>query len=65
MPYLIRCLDIDGDCDFVAYGDTPDEVLLRISTHLRHVHQILGYPKRINDDFHKFITFVNAEKRSA
>jgi len=40
MPKVLRCNDIVGNCDFVARGDTEQEVLAQAADHGRSVHNI-------------------------
>ena len=59
MPHItslrLRCGDIAGKCDFVAHGETEEEIILKIKEHIETAHGIVGFSKIINDEFRKFI----------
>jgi predicted small metal-binding protein len=38
MRYKIACKDMGIDCDFVAHGDTEEEILEKASAHAKEVH---------------------------
>ena len=51
MAYTLACRDAGVDCDFVARGETEEEVLARGTKHVKEVH---GYTdEQVNDP--KFI----------
>ena len=51
MPYGLACRDAGVDCDFVARGETVEQVLAEGVKHVKKVH---GYTdKQVNDP--KFI----------
>ena len=47
MTYTLACRDSGVDCDFVARGETEEEVLAKGATHVKEVH---GYTdEQLND----------------
>lgn len=40
MPKVLRCADVVGSCDFVARGDSEQDILQQASEHARSVHNI-------------------------
>ena len=40
MAKTMRCADVVGSCDFVARGDTEQEILKQASEHARSAHGI-------------------------
>jgi predicted small metal-binding protein len=42
MKYVIRCLELGRECDFVATGETPVEVKRAVWGHVRQDHGRLG-----------------------
>jgi predicted small metal-binding protein len=40
MPKMLRCTDVIPGCDFVAYGETDDEVIARAAEHARTKHHL-------------------------
>ena len=47
MAYTLACRDFGVDCDFVARGETEEEVLAEGAKHVKEVH---GYTdEQIND----------------
>jgi len=38
MPKILRCTDVIPGCDFVAHGETDDEVIARAAEHARTRH---------------------------
>jgi predicted small metal-binding protein len=40
MPKVLRCADVVGDCDFVARGESDQEILQQASEHARSAHDI-------------------------
>jgi len=51
----LRCGEICGICDFVAHGETEEEIFLKMREHIKTTHGLVGYSKFINDEFRKFI----------
>jgi predicted small metal-binding protein len=41
MTKILNCRDVGVDCDFVAQGETPEEVLEKARQHARKDH---GFP---------------------
>jgi predicted small metal-binding protein len=40
MSKVLRCADVVGSCDFVARGDSEQEILVQASEHARSAHNI-------------------------
>jgi predicted small metal-binding protein len=40
MPKVLRCADVVGSCDFVARGESEQEILSQAAEHARSVHNI-------------------------
>ena len=40
MSKVLRCADVVGSCDFVARGDSEQEILQKASEHARSAHNI-------------------------
>ena len=38
MPKTMNCRDVGPDCDFVAEGETEDEVMAKVAAHARDEH---------------------------
>lgn len=38
MPKVLRCADVVGSCDYVARGDSEQEILDQASEHARSAH---------------------------
>jgi len=38
MPYKLACRDVGVDCDFVAKGETKEQVLAEATKHAKKVH---------------------------
>ncbi len=47
MRKTLRCRDVGLDCEFVARGDTEDEVMSRVSEHARAAHGMGAIPAEI------------------
>jgi predicted small metal-binding protein len=40
MPKVMRCNDVVGDCDFVARGESEQDVMEQAAEHARTDHQM-------------------------
>lgn len=40
MAKVLRCRDVGMDCDFVAHGDTDEEIMQQAAEHVRVVHNM-------------------------
>jgi predicted small metal-binding protein len=40
MSKVLRCADVVGNCDFVAKGDSEEEILQQAAEHARSAHNI-------------------------
>lgn len=59
MGLAIRCGDICGTCDFVAHGETEEEIILKLVEHIKVVHGLIGIDKIVKEKFRKFICEEN------
>ena len=55
MAMILGCSEIAGRCDFVARGETAEEVLLLIEEHIKNLHGLYEIPHAITDGFRRFI----------
>jgi predicted small metal-binding protein len=49
MPKTVSCRDVGADCDFVARGDSEEEVLRQVTEHARTDHQMSEIPAEVRD----------------
>ena len=47
MAKQLRCRDVGLNCDFVARGNSEEEVLKEASAHARTAHQITDMPPEL------------------
>jgi predicted small metal-binding protein len=40
MSKILRCNDVVGNCDFVARGETEQDILQQAAAHARTAHQV-------------------------
>ena len=40
MPKVMHCNEVVGNCDFVAKGDSEQEILQQAAEHARTAHQV-------------------------
>ena len=40
MPKVLRCADVVGSCDFVARGDSEEDIMKQAAEHARTVHNM-------------------------
>ncbi|MEW6571976.1 MAG: DUF1059 domain-containing protein [Nitrospirota bacterium] len=59
MEKVLRCKDVGVDCDFVAKGNTEDEVLKKAAEHARKYHAIKRVTKDYLDSWRKHIKNVS------
>jgi predicted small metal-binding protein len=41
MPKVLHCNDVTGSCDFVAKGETEQDILAQAAEHARSAHNLL------------------------
>ena len=58
MAQMLGCSEIAGRCDFVAHGETAEEVLHVILEHIKTSHGLYEIPHTITDGFRKLIREV-------
>ncbi len=49
MAKTVSCRDIGADCDFVARGNSEEEVLRQVAEHARTDHQMSEIPAEMRD----------------
>ncbi len=49
MAKLVSCRDVGMDCDFVAKGETEEDVLQQCADHARSAHNMTEIPAEIVD----------------
>ena len=40
MAKVLRCADVGGNCDFVAKGNSEQEILEQVAAHARSAHNV-------------------------
>jgi predicted small metal-binding protein len=55
MPKVISCRDAGVDCDFVARGETEEELFRNASEHGRKFHGMKEIPKDLQEKMRKLI----------
>jgi predicted small metal-binding protein len=49
MAKTVSCRDVGADCDFVARGNSEEEVLRQVAEHARTDHQMSEIPAEMRD----------------
>jgi predicted small metal-binding protein len=49
MPKTVSCRDVGADCDFVARGDSEEDVLRQVTDHARTAHKMSEIPQDVKD----------------
>lgn len=47
MSKTMNCRDVGPDCDFVAHGETEDEIMDQVADHARTAHGIDEVPAEL------------------
>lgn len=47
MPKVLRCRDVGMNCDFVARGQTEEEILKKAAEHARMTHNMKNIPAEV------------------
>ena len=47
MPKTLHCRDVGPDCDFVARGDSEEDLMRQVAEHARTVHNIDPVPPEL------------------
>jgi len=55
MSKVVSCRDVGVDCDFVARGETMDEVLQACATHGKEAHGMDEIPPELAEKVHAAI----------
>ena len=49
MAKTVSCRDVGADCDFVARGDSEEEVLRQVTEHALTAHKMSAIPAEVRD----------------
>ena len=49
MAKTVSCRDVGADCDFVARGDSEEEVLRQVTEHARTDHKMSEIPAEVRE----------------
>lgn len=49
MPKVLHCNDVVGNCDFVARGDSEQDILQQAAEHARTAHQVSDVTPELAD----------------
>ncbi|PYK31709.1 MAG: hypothetical protein DME57_02695 [Verrucomicrobia bacterium] len=49
MAKTVSCRDVGSDCDFVARGNSEEEVMLQVADHARTDHHMSEVPAEMAD----------------
>jgi predicted small metal-binding protein len=49
MPKTVSCRDVGADCDFVARGESEEEVLRQVTEHAHTDHKMIEIPAEVVD----------------
>jgi predicted small metal-binding protein len=49
MAMTVSCRDVGADCDFVARGNSEQEVMEKVSEHARTAHKMSEIPAEVQD----------------
>jgi len=55
MSKILKCRDVGVDCDFVARGETEDEVFKLCAEHGRKAHQMKSIPEDLRSQMRQHI----------
>jgi len=44
---ILRCSDVGMDCDFVARGETEDEIIAKAAEHAQATHNMTEIPPKV------------------
>jgi predicted small metal-binding protein len=49
MAKTVSCRDVGADCDFVARGNSEDEIMSQVEEHARTAHSMNPVPDEVRD----------------
>ena len=55
MAKTVSCRDVGADCDFVARGNSNEEILSRVEEHARTAHSMNEIPAEVREKIHAAI----------
>jgi predicted small metal-binding protein len=55
MAKMLRCRDAGADCDFVARGDTVEEILMKAAEHGKKEHGLNDIPAELEEKMRALI----------
>jgi predicted small metal-binding protein len=47
MAKTVSCRDVGADCDFVARGNSEEEIMAQVSEHARTAHKMSDIPPEV------------------
>jgi len=55
MAKTVSCRDVGSDCDFVARGNSEEEIMSQVAEHARLEHNMSEIPAEVRDKIHAAI----------
>jgi predicted small metal-binding protein len=55
MAKTVSCRDVGADCDFVARGNSNEEILSKVEEHARTAHSMNEIPAEVREKIHAAI----------
>jgi predicted small metal-binding protein len=55
MAKTVSCRDVGADCDFVARGNSNEEILSKVEEHARTAHSMNEIPVEVREKIHAAI----------
>ena len=55
MAKTVSCRDVGADCDFVARGNSNEEILSQVEEHARTAHSMNEIPAEVREKIHAAI----------
>jgi len=55
MAKTVSCRDVGADCDFVARGNSNEEILSQVEEHARTAHNMSEIPIEVREKIHAAI----------
>lgn len=49
MAKTVSCRDVGADCDFVARGNSEEEIMSQVAEHARTAHNMEEIPSEVRD----------------
>ena len=55
MAKTVSCRDVGADCDFVARGNSEEEIMSQVAEHARVEHNMSEIPAEVKEKLHAAI----------